>query len=252
MINIRRCFRLTKLLIAAIFLNFTNIQAQPSQNRFKAGVAGGFHLSQIDGDNQQGYHKLGYLIGINGGFQVKNQFDITTELYLNSRGAKPNPRQTFFSKEELKININMQLAEMMAIGHVRFDPSSDMSFYRQAFQFGVAYGKVLKSDITVIKDDKNQTGIETEMKKGLKKTDLGLVLGWSWYLTPRFGVTARHTFSLLPIYSNEIVGTDKSNYFKLRPYFLSLNVFYNFISPKMDLKKNKKKEKDKLSKLEEI
>ena len=216
------------------------LQAQSERNRFKAGVAVGAAFSQMDGDLQQGYHRLGYVLGINGSYFLKSHIDISTELSLNSRGARPNPRTEKFGKDELQTTLNLHYAEARLVANWHFAGSSDMRYFRQSIHAGLLYGRLLSSKLEVIRGDKTDDVTAEAIKSVLKNSDLGVTVGWSWHFSPRISVMVQHAVSLVPIYRNSKVATDKQDFERFIPYHFSLQVRYDFISPKWHIYNKKK------------
>jgi len=85
------------------FLLFAPFSA--SAQRFIGGIAAGFNLTQVDGDEVFGYHKF----GINGGPYIKlmldkkQRFSLTMELLYTQKGAEkrfPVPEGILFAKDD--------------------------------------------------------------------------------------------------------------------------------------------------------
>lgn len=219
------------------------LSAQSDRNRFKAGVALGAAFSQIDGDLQQGYHRLGYVLGINGSYFLKPHIDISTELYLNSRGTRPNPRAEKFGKDELQTTLLLHYAEARLVANWHLAPNADMRYFRQSIHVGLLYGRLLSSKLAVNRGDKSDDAAAETIKSNLKNSDLGVIFGWSWRFSPRVSATVLHAVSLMPIYRNAKVATDKQDFERFVPYHFSLQVRYDFISPKWHIYNKKKSTK---------
>lgn len=230
------------------------LSAQSDRNRFKAGVAIGAAFSQIDGDLQQGYHRLGYVFGINGSYFVKPHIDVSTELYLNSRGTRPNPRTERFGKDELQTTLLLHYAEARLVSNWHVAPNVEKGYFRQSIHVGLLYGRLLSSKVLVNRGDKKDDITAEPIKSALKNSDLGVTLGWSWRFSSQVSATILHAVSLVPIYRNAKVATDKQDFERFVPYHFSLQVRYDFISPKrqIDNKKKKAKLKAKDNPLEQI
>jgi len=76
------------LLLAFLFIGISSLQAQT----FQASVLLGTNFSQIDGDELQGFHK----VGLNGGIRVvaklNDRWRIGPEILYSQRGAfRPKP-----------------------------------------------------------------------------------------------------------------------------------------------------------------
>ena len=227
-----------QLALFCCFLMINSLLIAQSEQHFRAGVAAGVNFSQINGDNQNGYHKVGVSVGAKGAYCFKPNFDMSAELLYNSRGSRPNP---FESRESLKersalMTATLNYADVLLAANFHFSPNSDYTFYRQSLQFGVSYGRLLSSNIQVLKGDAPNIALETTLQDQIRKDDLGFVAGYSWFLTARLGIMVKHTFSLRKIYVNPLKGAANQEYQGFTPYNFSLQLVYNFISPKLNVK----------------
>ena len=80
--------RYFKTITLVSFLFFT--EGGYAQARFKASAFAGINLGQIDGDRQQGFRKLGASLGLDGSIYLRPDFDISTQLLFNQKGAQPS------------------------------------------------------------------------------------------------------------------------------------------------------------------
>ena len=129
-----------------------------------------------------------------------------------------------------------------------------MRYFRQSIHVGLLYGRLLSSKLAVNRGDKTDDAAAETIKNNLKNSDLGVILGWSWHFSPRVSAAVLHAVSLVPIYRNAKVATDKQDFERFVPYHFSLQVRYDFISPKwhIDNKKKSTKLKVKDNPLEQI
>jgi hypothetical protein len=213
------------------------VQAQKYTSPFKAGVTAGVNLTQIDGDEQFGYNRRGYNFGLRGAMIIRKNMDISTELLFSQRGTEPGSTEKAKNKRTIYVALNY--AEVPFLFNFFYD-RSEIGHYRWNLYGGLSYGRLLKSQTKILKgytmDTVQQNVLNTV---GYKSSDLSLVLGVKRYITPRFGIGARHTVSLNYVYSNPQppigprtpAGT--RNYSSFRSFFLSANLFYDFITPKL-------------------
>ena len=241
------------------FLMFNNVLNAQSEQHFRAGIAAGINLSQMDGDGQQGYHKVGLAIGVKGAYCFKPNFDVSTELMYNSRGSRPNPFSPKASFEDKSIQIKAELnyADVLLAANFHFMPNENYTFYRQSLQIGVSYGRLLSSTLNINRGIYHDQIVEADVQRNLKKDDIGFVVGYSWFLTSRLGITAKHTFSLRNIYYNPKEGATNLDYTSFIPYNLTLQLVYNLFSPKLNVrgqveKARKKNERKKHNPLEDL
>jgi Outer membrane protein beta-barrel domain len=233
------------------------VTAQTEQH-FRASVAAGANFSQMEGDAQQGYHKVGVSIGAKGAYCFKPNFDVSTELLYNSRGSRPNPSEEItFADKSLHMTAELNYADILLAANFHFMPNSNYTFYRQSLQIGVSYGRLLSSKVTVNRGTFNDVTLQNDILDRVKRDDISFVVGYSWFLTPRLGLTAKHALSLQGIYSNSGVDNTVKAYTKFVPYNISLQLVYNLFTPKLNIKSqvdkaNKAKERRKKNALEDL
>ncbi len=223
---------------------FCSLMAHPvlraqTEQHFRAGVAAGINLSQIEGDAQQGYHKIGVSIGAKGAYCFKPNFDVSAELLYNTRGTRDNPFADALAADsrELRLTSSLNYADVLIAANFHFAPNDAKTFYRQSLQLGVSYGRLLSSDVSVSGGIYPNRILEKNILDNLRKDDLAFVIGYSFFFTSRLGITAKHGVSMRPIYdglSQQLPTSQK--YGRFVPYNLTFQLVYNFISPKLNVK----------------
>jgi Outer membrane protein beta-barrel domain len=245
--------KITHLFFVFFFLSSCLLLAQ---NRFKAGVAVGFNLAQLDGDLQQGYDKFGLSLGLKGFVIIKPQFDVSAELFFNQKGATFTGSTNTVDTKKLYPNFTHNYADVLFLANFNINPNDAETHYRHTFHTGVSFGRLLNSKTSVQRGTLFLNDLEQKLTKDYKSNDVSFVIGWSWFFNKRIGLTIRHTLSLSNMYENPLNAEDRKNgnpsFQSLRSYFLSAQVFYNFISPKkigVDKTKRKTKKNDLLEEL---
>ncbi len=239
------------IIIVALCTLFT--EGVIAQNHFKATVLGGLNMSQIDGDKQQGYRKPGLSLGLNGSIFIRPDFDISTELLYNQKGAKPKANAEFQPNVSYS-TFTYHYSEVALLANCYYNPSQVKGYYKNSIHFGFSYGRILKSSVKITQNNIPFTALETDVSKNYNPKDFSFIVGWSQLLTPRLGVTIRHTNSINFLYksSNYDFVYNGNGFEHLRPYFLSFQVFYNLISPNKVMGLRKKKGSPKTDPLEEL
>lgn len=236
----------------------TVLSAQ-SEQHFRASIAAGTNFSQIAGDGQAGYHKIGVAIGVKGAYYFKPNFDMGAELMYNSRGSRNNPftpEATYLDKN-VAIKAELNYADIALAANFHFMPNENYTFYRQSLQIGLTYGRLLSSSISVNRGIFRDDFLEGDLLKSLRKDDIGFMVGYTWYLTKRFGLGIKHTVSLRNIYDNPRDRLSNKDYDSFTPYNLSAQVVFNFASPKLNIKSHadklkKAKDRKKTNPLEDL
>ena len=240
-----------KTIIVAFFLFFT--EGGIAQTRFKAAVMAGINQSQIDGDKQQGYRKSGVSLGLNGSIFIRPDFDVSTELLYNEKGAKPSENQ--INKEVKSYStFSLRYSEIALLANYYYAPNRERTYYTRSFHVGLSYGRLLKSATSIVQKNLSVPKLESEISSQYNPHDFSFIVGWSQLLSPRLGITIRHTSSINYLYKNPNYDFihDNSGFKYMKPYFLSFHMFYNLISPNKVMGLRVKKKTGKNNPLEEL
>jgi hypothetical protein len=245
--------KITHSLFVFFFL-FSNLLL--AQNRFKAGVAVGFNLAQLDGDLQQGYDKFGLCLGLKGFVIIKPQFDISAELFFNQKGASHTGNTNAVDTKTLYAQFTHNYADVLFLANFNINPNNAETHYKHTFHTGISFGRLINSKTSVQRGTIFLNDLEQKLTNEYKSNEVSFVIGWSWFFNKRMGLTLRHTLALTNMYENpQNISNNPKNipgFQSLSSYFLSAQLFYNFISPKkigVDKTKKKKKSNDLLEEL---
>lgn len=232
-----------KIIILVGFLFFT--EGGFAQARFKAAALVGINLSQIDGDRQQGYRNRGVSLGLDGSIYIRPDFDISTQLLFNQKGAQPSR----YNKNTPNLALSyfsLNYSEVAMMFNYHFFPNLTKKYYTRSLFVGLSYGRLLKSTTTVILNNQSLTTFTDKVQSAYNPHDYSFIVGGSLLFTPKLGASLRFTRSIGSLYKNPnyIYPSTEMNFDVLKPYFISAHVFYNFISPNktmgLKLKKMKK------------
>lgn len=246
-------------IFCSCFVVHSTLLAQTEQH-FRAAVAAGINLSQMDGDAQQGYHKAGVSIGARGAYCFKPNFDVSAELFYNARGCRDNPFADPFAVDSrtLRIKSTLNYADVLLAANFHFTPNSTYTHYRQSLQLGVSYGRLLSSTVSVSGGSFLNKSLEDNILNNLRKDDIAFVVGYSFFFTSRLGIGAKHSVSMRPIYDGSSSQVTTGQGFRsFIPYSLTFQLVYNFVSPKLNVKSQvekaqKAKERRKKNPLEDL
>ena len=187
--------RALSFLLVSSFLIGENLSGQ---SRFGAGVIAGVATTQIGGDGYAGFDKIGPLIGgfVNTNIKKKweGQFEIT---YIN-KGSKDPARPKIGKYEFRRINLHYVEIPLLLKYHIQ-----KRNFQ---LQLGMTYARLVGERHT------NNFGEILPVINGVKKDELGFLLGGSWKFMNTLTLNARFTSSILPIAGS----------IELHPYWLGL------------------------------
>ena len=240
-----------QIIINVVFLFFTEVGY--AQARFKAAVMMGINMSQIDGDKQQGFRKPGVSLGLNGSIYIRPDFEVNTELLYNEKGAKPNPNDPLMRDINFS-TFSLRYSEIALLANYHYSPNSTNTYYTQTLYAGLSYGRLLKSSISILKNNQTDEALESEIVGKLNPHDFSFIVGWSHLFTKRIGITLRYTGTFNFLYKNPDYrfGYNNTGFQHLKPYFMSLRMFYNLVSPNKTMGLKSKKQKVKSNPLEEL
>ena len=240
--NMNQNLTLTVLLLLCGQITLT---AQRYKSPFKAGVTIGINQSQIDGDEQFGYKRRGLNLGLRGAVILNKKMDISTELLYSERGTLPSDAEK--SKNKRTVYVSLRYAEVPFLFNYFYEKGDDGHFKWNIYT-GISYGRLLRSQTNVYKTFNIQDSVQQDLlnKVGYNTSDFSLIVGVKRCFTNRLGLSLRHTSSLNLLYDNPPPLTPKGNpvptknFTSFRSFHLSLNVTYDFFTPKLQKPRKKK------------
>jgi hypothetical protein len=202
-----------KKLILLFFIVFSTMSAQAQEQRFKAGFHLGMNASQINGDQNYGYHKIGINGGLRVATQIKEKMQIITEINYASRGSQAsisnnNNNGGFF-------RINMRYIEVPIMFNLMDWKGENDDHYKIHFNAGLSYGRLISSSAT------GATVLAGRSDEFLKKNNLSANIGFVYYPRLNLGYHFRYTRDLTPSY---VPKAGALNTDSLVGYYLTLGV----------------------------
>ncbi len=195
--------------------------------RFGTGVFFGYNLSQIDGDDMQGYDLPGINFGIRGITYLLPKLEFHTELSYSQQGSQS---KNFTGNIKVGRQLKLDYGGISGIVAINdwFHPVKE--YYRFQLTGGVSLKRVIK---TSIKDESRNNIRSTnfnEVFPYLESTDFAMILGANFKLIKNLGLSFRYNRSLNKILDADKVQMyfEKKQLYSMKGYFLSANVFYHF------------------------
>ncbi len=210
---------LTFILISAIFLNITEAQEQ----RFKAGVILGSNLSQIDGDNSNGYLKLGITGGLRGVAIITDKIELSIEFLFDQRGSRS---QKIFDENFFPFKVTTNYVSVPIIFNFQDWLDESEEYYKLHFHAGLSYGRLINYAI----DDEHDESILVEISKFFNEDEVAVLVGATFYTGKHLAITGRFTRSLTNLYDYSESDTDGRPPVR-RPFLskhLSIHLLYMF------------------------
>lgn len=204
------------IVLTICLLNGANLFSQ----RFSAAIVGGLNASQIDGDDLAGFDK----VGLSGGVKAIMLFDspvaLNLEFLYNERGSRPD---IFNPDYDPDLEINLKYAEMPVYLTYGDWWQEESEYYKVSVLGGLSYGRLIRA--TTI-DNEFGSDIDYELLVPyFNENDISWILGFNYRMSPNWGVTARYTRGITPLFSpskHNLGGR------RLLSYFLSFRFEYYF------------------------
>jgi hypothetical protein len=148
--------------------------------RFNGGVYLGGNVSQLDGDGNSGYHKLGYLGGAFVNLRVSPHSSFQMEMGYIQKGSRGDSSITFlFRFHYLEVPLLYQ--------------------YTFAQRFSLEAGPAM--DVTLGSYEESD-GLESSSTVPLRPVTLAGILGFSGFLTKHLKANLRFSYSILSVREN--------------------------------------------------
>jgi len=125
------------VILVIILILSTSLHAQ----RFQGAVMGGMNISQVDGDEVYGYHRVGGHFGLAAILPIKEKWDITLETVYNQKGAyqKPQYRDSVFGTVLTgQYDLRLNYVEVPLLAHYT-------DRHRYTVGAGFSYGRLVYS-----------------------------------------------------------------------------------------------------------
>ncbi len=189
---------------------FTSLTGQT----FKAYAVTGLNASQIDGDFDAGYNKIGLTGGIGIGFNINKTMFVSTEFLYSGRGST-NSIITSTTEPNGSIHLDyIELPIMLRIG----DWYQEEDKYNKVWlELGASVGRLINANV--------KGSNVPEIVNDFRSTDVSYIGGLGYHMNKNFFVNLRYTRSFFPLYRNPDAMPQEVAYFT--SYYISLRVGYS-------------------------
>lgn len=184
-----------KNLVPVLLLLFAytqSIQAQSDEEgRFTATIIAGACFSQIDGDEDGGFSKVGFNGGVRGGIRFGKAWELAVEILFAQKGSYVD----FINK-----TYHLDYAEVPVLFYYKDwkakDRNSNREYRRIMAGAGFAYGRLINANI---RQYGNPVEVGHPGYADFLPNDFSIVLDANVFITRQWGVGIRWTRSLATI-----------------------------------------------------
>jgi hypothetical protein len=191
-----------------------------AQQRFSAGIVGGFNAAQIDGDELAGFDQIGLHTGIITTIDLESALNLNVEFLYSQRGSRPDVFQPEYDPDiEIKVDY-IELPIYISLGDWW---QEEDEYFKASFQGGLSYGRLLSSEVT---DNYNSSEFSLEKySEYFSENDLSWLLGINFRFSKRWGVTGRYTRGIIPLLDPAKHNLNTS---RLMSYWMTIRFEYYF------------------------
>lgn len=182
-----------------------------AQSVFGASIVAGANISQMTGDNDGGFNKIGLHGGLKSSIRLGYRTEMGIGILYDQRGSR---NRTSLGFEPFKIKIDYIMIPVTYTFKDWYD--EDDAFYKMHFTGGLAYGRLFQ---------RSQEGgaILNECLDDFRQNDVSWMLGASYFWTRNWGVTLYHTRPLFD--ANKVLVNCSED---IRPYQWTCRLEYKF------------------------
>ncbi len=178
-----------KLFLAVLILIISTLQVDAQ--RFKAGFNLGINASQVDGDDLNGYNKIGLNAGANVSYSIIGTlFELNVEFLFSQRGS-----------QSLLIPYQYEPLRYLTINYVElpFYVALKPSENKKGFSNFHLYGGFSVARIVSVSNKLDDPEVN---EKKFNKNDYSYLMGVKYFFTKNIGLNFRFTNSITDIYTH--------------------------------------------------
>ncbi|MGH1334870.1 MAG: porin family protein [Aureispira sp.] len=166
-------------------------QSKEEEGRFTATIIAGAAFTQIDGDEDASYSKVGFIGGVRGGVILGPRMELATEILFSQKGSYIQNLDKTYHLDYVEVPVMFYYKDWKAT-----DANSDHEYMRVAIGAGFSYSRLLNSRV-------RQFGTVTSDQPGyvdpFLKNDFMLVIDANIFFLHNWGIGLRWSRSLTTI-----------------------------------------------------
>lgn len=203
--------------------------ANSSAQRFGMGVGIGGLLSQMDGDNFEGYDKLGLRLGVRGQAYISSKLDFAIEMNFEEKGSRFENDPAIKSSDKSR-KIALSYAEMPLM--LRYFVWRRPGLYIEG---GAAISYLLSSKFEVEQDGVSLDEFE-KISSSFNRSEWNVLLGGGYAIGDHLDFYFRTSIGFSHLYRNletrkalergQPLGVGEASIYQLRNYLISFGIHY--------------------------
>ena len=192
-----------------------------AQNRFGGGVILGFNAAQLNGDFSAGYNKAGLNVGLRVTAELKDRWQLATEMLWSQRGARSRssefvvPRSC--SLDYLEVPVYISLRDWLVT------KEGKKPFYKTNISAGFSYARLFRRSA-------NPAFSHRDLLSDFATNDVSVVFSVAYFANRHLGFNMRLSRSLTPLFNPEKYAANdpRAAFTPLWGHFISVQSCYMF------------------------
>ena len=213
------------LILLCLSIQTAIAQKDKEEGRFTASVIAGVSFSQIDGDDDASYSKVGLNAGARGGVRFGDKMELCTEILFAQKGSAINDRGIIFHLDYLEVPLLFYYKDWETID------KNNRKFMRVMIGAGLSYSRLVNA--ATFRNNQWETPENTpNFQDPFEKNDFMFMFDANFFFTKNFGMNLRWARSILSIIDQDSSLRSNPNPNNPKPKAFShsviLRVFYKF------------------------
>lgn len=183
------------LFLFSIIAHSLYAQNNDDQGRFTASIVAGVNISQIDGDEDGAYSKVGFNGGARGGVRFGDRMELCTEILFSQKGSYIKRLDKLYHLDYIEVPLLFYYKDWKATD------KKNRNYMRVMIGGGFSYSRLLNS---TIKQYGNRLNDQPGFVDPFLKNDFMIMLDANFFFTRNLGLNFRWSRSVATIVQNPI------------------------------------------------
>lgn len=174
---------------------FAQGNKKDEEGRFTASIIAGINISQIDGDEDGSYSKVGFNGGARGGVRFGERMELCTEILFSQKGSYVNQIDKMYHLDYIEVPVLFYYKDWEA------ENKKGRKYMRIMIGAGMSYSRLVNTTV-------KQYGVDLKDTPGWEdpflKDDLMVMIDANVFFTRNFGLNLRWSRSILTIVQNPL------------------------------------------------
>lgn len=169
------------ILLVVFFLTCVGQIELSAQQRFKGGLVAGVNLAQLDGDNLEGYNKLGFNAGGRVSTILTERWQLSIEILYSQLGSSRSNNDYTSPYDRIRLN------------YVEVPVMMNFKDWKLHFSGGLVYGRLIDYSV------EDFSGQDITDIEEFNSNALSIILGATYFINENWGISGYWQRSLLNI-----------------------------------------------------